>query len=69
MAFSFVSLYVDVLPTIYLNQSAARFEDHALFNGATEEKLSESDKEPPLFDCPSTCAFMGRVAVVTMFLF
>ncbi|MBN96155.1 MAG: hypothetical protein CL928_19110 [Deltaproteobacteria bacterium] len=65
----YVSLYVDVLPTIYLSQSSARFEDHVLFGGATEENLAESDKEPPLFDCPSSCAFMGRVAVGTMFLF
>jgi len=61
----FLSLYADVRPTIYLSQGATNFEDHLLFNGATEARLPVESQQEPL----SVVPLMGRIAVGTMIVF
>ena len=73
----FLSLYVDLLPTIILNRGAAKYEDLLLYNGETERVgLQESDLNPPLIGCGgsqgegfSSCPLLFRVAVGTMIMF
>jgi hypothetical protein len=61
----FLSLYVDVVPTVYLTQGAAKYQDHQLFNGAIEAYLPAEKMQVPL----STIPMMARVAVGTMIMF
>ncbi len=73
----FLSLYVDLLPTIILSRGAARYEELMFFNGETERVgLQESDLNPPLDGCGgsqgegfSSCPLMFRVGVGTMIMF
>ena len=48
----FLSLAIDVQPTIYLTQGAANYEEHMLFNGETEPRLPDADKQPPIEGVP-----------------
>jgi hypothetical protein len=61
----FLSLAIDVAPTIYLTQGGARYEEHMLFGGVTEPWLPEADKQPPIEGVP----LMGRAAVTAMVMF
>ncbi len=61
----FVALNVDGTGTIYLTQGAARYDQHALFNGVTEPYLPDYDKQPPIDGVP----LMGRLTVSTMIFF
>jgi len=73
----YLSLYVDLLPTILLSRGAAKYEEFMLFGGATERVgLQESDLNPPLDGCGgsqgegfSSCPLLFRVGVGTMILF
>ena len=73
----YLSLYVDLLPTILLSRGAAKYEEFMLFNGGTERVgLQESDLNPPLDGCGgsqgegfSSCPLLFRVGVGTMILF
>ncbi len=61
----FLSLYADVRPTIYVAQGATNYQEHLLFNGATEERLPPESKQEPLAVIP----LMGKVAVGAMIVF
>jgi hypothetical protein len=61
----FLSLAIDAQPTIYLTQGAANYEEHMLFNGETEPRLPESDKQPPIEGVP----LMVRGGVTAMIMF
>ena len=61
----FLSLAIDVQPTIYLTQAATRYEEHMLFNGETEPRLPDSDKQPPIEGVP----LMVRGGVTAMIMF
>lgn len=61
----FLSLAIDVQPTIYLTQGAARYEEHMLFNGETEPRLPDADKQPPIEGVP----LMVRGGVTAMIMF
>jgi len=73
----FLSLYVDVLPTILLTRGAAKFEELAFSNGETERTgLTDSDLNPPLEGCGgsdgegfSSCPLVFRLSVGTMIMF
>ncbi|MBJ93890.1 MAG: hypothetical protein CMP23_05370 [Rickettsiales bacterium] len=73
----FVSLYVDLLPTIILSRGAAEFEELQFFNGETERiGLQDADLNPPLRGCGgsegagfSSCPLLFRAGVGTMVMF
>ncbi len=61
----FLSLALDVQPTIFITQGAARYEEHMLFNGETEPRLPDADKQPPIEGVP----LMFRGGLTAMILF
>jgi len=73
----YLSLYVDVLPTIVLHRGAARYEELQFFSGETERNgLAESDLNPPLEGCGasqgegfSSCPLFFRIGAGTMIMF
>jgi len=73
----FLSLYVDLLPTIILSRGAAKYEELMFFNGETERVgLQEADLNPPLDGCGgsqgegfSSCPLLFRLGVGTMVMF
>lgn len=61
----FVSLFVDVSGTVYLDQGATDDEFHEFFGGGTETEFTSAYLEPRIQVKP----FMGRATVGTMILF